>query len=436
MARSLTIETAEVFEPLLAPARWKAAWGGRGSGKSHFFAGLLIEDSLAERGLLSVCIREVQKDLSQSSKRLLESKLSSFRLGEADGFKVFKSVIETPGDGVITFQGMQDHTADSVKSLEGFKRAWIEEAQSLSRRSLTLLTPTIRSPGSQLLASWNPRRKSDAIEMLRASPPTGSVVVRANWSDNPWLTRELNQERLDCLRSNPDQYGHIWEGEFEAITDGAYFATQIAAMKKEGRLSVVAPDPLLPVRAFFDIGGTGARADARSIWLAQFVGLQIRVVGYRETQGQPLADDINWLRGLSFPVGHCVLPHDGATNDRVYAVSYQSALEAAGFSVEVIPNQGRGAASLRIEAVRRVFPQVWMDTSCEEAGLAALAAYHEKKDEVRGIGLGPEHDWSSHGADAFGLMAIYYEQNGPGSRASSQSFAPVSFGGAESWMGA
>jgi phage terminase large subunit len=397
---------------------------------------MLIEDSVAERGLLSVCIREVQKDLSQSSKRLIEAKLSALRLGEADGFKVFKGVIETPGDGVMIFQGMQDHTADSIKSLEGFKRAWVEEAQGLSLRSLSLLRPTIRAPGSQFLVSWNPRRKTDAVEMLRSTPPTGAVVVRANWSDNPWLTAELRQERLDCLRDNPDSYAHIWEGEYESVTDGAYFATQIAAMKKDGRLGVVAPDPLLPVRAFFDIGGTGARADARAIWLAQFVGLQIRVVGYRETQGQPLADDINWLRGLSFPVKHCVLPHDGATNDRVYAVSYQSALEAAGFSVDVVPNQGRGAASMRIEAVRRVFPQVWMDTSCEESGLAALAAYHEKKDEARNIGLGPEHDWASHGADAFGLMAIYYEQSGPGARVSSASFATVPFGGADSWMGA
>ena len=112
MPRKLTIDTAEVFEPLLAPNRWKGINGGRGGGKSHFFGGLLIEDSLAERGLLSVCVREIQKDLSQSSKRLIEAKLADLRLGEADSFKVFKAQIETPGDGIIIFQGMQDHTAD------------------------------------------------------------------------------------------------------------------------------------------------------------------------------------------------------------------------------------------------------------------------------------------------------------------------------------
>ena len=125
---TLQIETARVFTPLLEPARDKGAWGGRGSGKSHFFAGLLIEDSLATKGLLSACIREVQKSLKDSAKRLIEAKLAEHNLGEADGFKVFREVIQTPGDGAIIFQGMQDHTAESIKSLEGFKRAWVEEA--------------------------------------------------------------------------------------------------------------------------------------------------------------------------------------------------------------------------------------------------------------------------------------------------------------------
>jgi phage terminase large subunit len=165
---SLAIPTAEVFEPLLLPSRYKGAWGGRGSGKSHFFAGLIVEDSLRERGLRSVCIREVQKSLKDSAKRLIEQKLIEFGLGEAHGFKVFREAIETPGDGAVIFQGMQDHTAESIKSLEGFNRAWVEEAQSLSSRSLTLLRPTIRGEGSEIWFSWNPRRKTDPVDQLCA----------------------------------------------------------------------------------------------------------------------------------------------------------------------------------------------------------------------------------------------------------------------------
>ena len=159
--RALKIETPRVFLPLLEPARYKGAYGGRGSGKSHFFAELLIEDCLVQPRMLAVCIREVQKSLKDSSKRLIEAKLKQLGLGEADGFKVFEKEIETPGDGVITFMGLQDSNNENIKSLEGFGWAWIEEAQVLSHRSLTLLRPTIRAEHSQIWASWNPRRKSD-----------------------------------------------------------------------------------------------------------------------------------------------------------------------------------------------------------------------------------------------------------------------------------
>lgn len=407
----LSLPTAEVFDPLLGPARYKAAFGGRGSGKSHFFADLLIEDSLAERGLRSVCIREVQKSLKESAKRLLEDKLAEHRLGEADGFKVFREVIETPGDGAVIFQGMQDHTAESIKSLEGFKRAWVEEAQTLSTRSLSLLRPTIRSDGSQLWFSWNPRRKTDPVDaMLRGElSPTGTAIVKANWSDNPWLPSVLDQERRDCLRDNPDQYDHIWEGGYAGVTEGAYYAKALAEAKAAGRIGRVAADPLMTYRAIFDIGGTGAKADAVAIWIAQFVGREIRVLNYYEAVGQPLATHVNWLRANGYGNALVILPHDGTTNDKVFDVSYESALTGAGFEVLVIPNQGKGAASMRIEAARRLFPSIWFNQNTTQGGLDALGWYHERKDETRNIGLGPEHDWASHGADAFGLMCVAYE---------------------------
>ena len=410
---SLDIETAAVFEPLLQPSRYKGAWGGRGSGKSHFFGGLLIEDSLREKGLLSVCIREVQKTLKDSSKRLLERKLVDLKLGEADGFKAFNEVIQTPGDGAIIFQGMQDHTAESIKSLEGFKRAWWEEAQTASTRSLNLLRPTIRAAGSELWFSWNARLKSDPVDVMFRGPekPTGSTVVQANWRDNPWFNAELEQERLDCLRMQPDQYDHIWEGGYLTVAAGAYYAKHLADAKNEGRIGKVAADPLLPIRLIVDIGGTGAKADAFAMWAVQFVGREVRVLNYYEAVGQPLATHLNWMRSQGYTPerAQIILPHDGATHDKVFSVSYESAFRDAGYTVTVIPNQGKGAAAARIEAARRLFPSVWFNEATTEGGRAALGWYHEKRDEARNIGLGPEHDWASHGADAFGLMAVAYE---------------------------
>lgn len=412
----LQIKTAEVFLPLLEPARYKGAWGGRGSGKSHFFADLAVEDALRfpgdhNCGMRMVCIREVQKSLKYSAKSLIEKKLSDFGMGEAQGFKVFREVIELPKDGVMIFQGMQDHTADSVKSLDDFQRAWVEESQSLSDRSMTLLRPTLRSDLSELWFSWNPSRPTDAVDqMLRSSvTPTGATVVRANWSDNPWFTGVLEQERLDCLNNQPDRYAHIWEGEYATVLDGAYYAKALNEAQLQGRIGFVAKDPLLKVYAFWDIAGTSSTADATAIWIVQFVGAEVRLLNYYEAVGQEFSMHVNWLRSNGYESAVCVLPHDGRNHDKVYKVTPRSYLGEAGFPVEVVQNQGRGAAMLRVDATRRLFPQMRFNVDTTKGGREAVGWYHEKKDEARGIGLGPNHDWASHGADAFGMIAVYKE---------------------------
>ena len=403
---TLKIRTPRVFVPLLKPSRYKGVWGGRGSGKSHFFAEKLIEDCLAEPGdnsgvgMRAVCIREVQKDLAQSSKALIESKLQTLGLTEADGFKVYKTEIETPGDGLMIFKGMQDYTADSIKSLEGFKRAWWEEAQTASAVSLNMLRPTLRAPGSELWFSWNPRRPTDAIDaVLRGEGlPTGATVIKANWRDNPWFPAVLEQERQDCLRLQPEQYEHIWEGGYATVLEGAYYAKNIAEAQADGRIGKVPADPLMTLRAFVDIGGTGARADAFSMWIGQFIGKEIRVLDYYEAIGQPLEAHLNWMRGKGYSPDRCQvwLPHDGEKHDAVFDVSYESAMRKAGYKVTVVPNQGKGAAKARIDSGRRMFGSMWFNEVTTRPGLDALGWYHEKRDQNRNIGLGPEHDWSSH----------------------------------------
>jgi len=409
---TLKIPTAKVFEPLLAPARYKGAFGGRGSGKSHFFGELLVETCQAERGTLAVCIREAQRTLAQSSKRLIEGKIAALGLGQ--GFRPFSDRIATPGDGLIIFRGMQDHTAESIKSLEGFRIAWIDEAQTLSVRSLSLLRPTIRAPRSELWASWNPRRKSDAVDdFLRSRKPDGAVVVKANWRDNPWLPAVLDEERRLDLALYPDRYEHIWEGDYVRAFEGAYFADLLAQARREGRIGKVAADPLLPLRAFIDIGGAGASADAFTIWIVQWVGNEVRVLDYYEAVGQVLAFHVNWLRARGYQNAILYLPHDGLATNAVTGKRYADHLREAGFAVEPpVKNQGRGAAMMRVEALRRLGPQLWFNAETTESGREALGFYHERKDETRNVGLGPEHDWSSHAADALGLMAVCYEAPG------------------------
>jgi len=247
--------------------------------------------------------------------------------------------------------------------------------------------------------------------------------VELNWKDNPAFPDKLERQRQRDFKARPDQYAHIWEGDFQSIVDGAYYAASLNKAKADGRIGRVSPDPLMTYRLFCDIGGTGAKADAFAMWVSQFVGREVRVLDYYEAVGQPLDAHLAWCRerGYTKDRAQFWLPHDGATQDKVYAVSYESALKQAGYKVTVVPNQGKGAAKARIEAGRRLFPSMWFNEDTTSAGRDALGWYHEKKDPERNVGLGPEHDWASHGADAFGLMAVAYEEP------NSKKFAPIKY---------
>ncbi len=220
---TLTIKTPRVFLPLLQDGlRYLGAHGGRGSGKSHFFAEHAIERSLMGKFHL-VCVREVQKTLDQSVKKLLEAKIEEFGVGHM--FDCQQSRIIGPHGSLFIFQGMQDHTADSIKSLEGFDAAWIEEAQSLSQRSLDLLRPTIRKPGSQIWASWNPRQSTDPIDALlrQEEPPPGTSVIEVNWRDNPMFPDVLRVEMEYDRSRDVDKYQHVWEGKYLQRSDSKVF---------------------------------------------------------------------------------------------------------------------------------------------------------------------------------------------------------------------
>lgn len=224
------IEVAPVFAPLLGPSRFKGAHGGRGSGKSWFFAGEAVECLLG--GMAVLCVREVQNSIADSVKRLIEARIET--LGLAELFEITEREIRCPASGgYAIFRGMQNHTAASVKSLEGFDRAWWEEAQTASQYSLDLLIPTIRKPGSELWFSWNPENEDDPIDvLLRKDTPDNAVVVEANYSDNPWFPEELRSDMERDRKRDPDKYAHIWEGQYRGLSEARVFRNW-----REGELS-------------------------------------------------------------------------------------------------------------------------------------------------------------------------------------------------------
>jgi phage terminase large subunit len=394
----------------------RGAKGGRGSGKTRSFAKMTAVRgymwSKAGREGIILCGRQFMNSLDDSSLEEIKAAIRSEPWLEAH-YEIGEKYVRTK-DGRISykFTGL-DRNVDSVKSKSRILLCWVDEAEPVTEDAWMKLIPTLREEDSELWLTWNPERKKSATN-LRFGNPTDprTKITEINWRDNPWFPKILDRVRLRDFTDRPDQYGHVWEGEFRTVVEGAYYAQAITVARTENRITRLAADPLMTIRLICDIGGTGKKSDAFAIWAAQFVGREIRWLDYYEAVGQPIGHHLHWMRENKYTPGNSriILPHDGDNNDRVYDVSYRSAFEEAGYDVDVIPNQGTGAAKLRIEAARRLFPRMWFDQEKCTAGIEAIGWYHEKRDEERGVGLGPEHDWSSHGADAFGLGAIAYEE--------------------------
>lgn len=200
-------------EPLLYPKRYKGAKGGRGGGKSHFFAEMALEAMVSNSSANVVCIREIQKSIKFSVKKLVEDKINEHNLGHL--FEITQSEIRRiNGKGIMIFQGMQDHTADSIKSLEAFDVAWVEEAQNISGRSLELLLPTIRADKSEIWFSWNPFTPEDAVEKFFSKPSEDKILVTVNYLDNPFANDVIFNEAERHKIERPDTFDNVWMGEY------------------------------------------------------------------------------------------------------------------------------------------------------------------------------------------------------------------------------
>lgn len=421
----------------LGEARYRGAYGGRGSAKSRTFAKMTAVRGFqwaqaGESGII-VCGREYMNSLAESSMSEVKAAIESEPWLVA-AYDIGETYIRTKDRRIeYHFTGLRTNL-DSIKSKARIKLLWVDEAEPVTATAWEKAIPSVREHNSEIWVTWNPERKTSAThKRFRGDPPGGAKIVEMNWRDNPWFPAVLEVERLDDLAKRPDSYEHVWEGGFKTVTAGAYYASALTAAKAEGRIGEVAADPLMSFKAIFDIGGTGARADACAIWIEQWIGMKRLVLDHYEATGQELSVHVDWLKTNGYGPGRAqiILPHDGAQHDKVYRTSYEGALRQAGFDVRVIPNQGAGAAAQRIEATRRMFPRVWFNAETTEAGREALGAYHEKQDPKRELGLGPNHDWASHSADAFGLGSVAYEEP----RTQPARPKPARQGGATAWMG-
>jgi phage terminase large subunit len=399
------------------PSRYKGAHGGRASGKSHDFAERLIERCLKSK-TRAVCIREVQISLKESVRQLIIDKIQAFGLGQL--FEVLEAEIRGPHGSLIIFRGMQSYNAETIKSLEGYDIAWIEEAQTLSATSLKMLRPTIRAPGSEIWATWNPRHDTDAIDvLLRGSrPPRNAIVIQVNYCDNPWLPAEMLEEMEDDRARDPDQAAHIWDGAYEIITEGSYYAALIATVEKEGRIGDFPYDPALSVLTAWDIG----MDDYTAIWFLQENGQEVRAIDYFETSGEGVEDIIKQALFELVPAdqripemqverpvpfqryGRNYLPHDVQVREWGAGRSRLATLREHGVK-DVNVGIACGPAE-RVNAGRALLPFMRFNKATCDLGIKRLRNYSRKLNKTLETYGGPLHDENSHGADAFGEFAV------------------------------
>lgn len=415
----LEVDVPRALLPLLQPARYKGAYGGRGGAKSHFFAEQLILRCIQKRTRW-VCIREVQNTIKESVHQLLSDKIA--KLGVEAQFDIRRDEIRGPNGSIITFRGMQSFNADNIKSLEDYDGAWIEEAQTLSERSLRLLRPTIRREGSEIWASWNPRHDTDAIDVfLRQRKPAGAIVIPVGWQDNPWFPDVLQAEMEHDYATDPDMAEHVWGGGYEVVSEAYYYARWIAQAEKDGRVGFFPYRRGLPVHTSWDIGVD----DYTAIWFWQEDGRTATVIDYYETQNDgaeqiieaalPEFDsDIKRAAGTLLDIGrdepwsygNHYFPHD--VRVREWGAGARSRVESLmALGLRNIKKGAQLGPEERVNASRILLPITRFHLTDRTAvGIRRLRRYARKLNEQMNTYTGVLHDENSHGADAFGEYAV------------------------------
>lgn len=401
----LRIQVPRKLRPLLEPTRYKGARGGRGGAKSHFFAEQIIARCYQKQTRV-VCIREVQKSIRDSVRQLLVDKIK--KLGLVDDFTVLEAEIRCPSTGsLIIFIGMQAYNAANIKSLEAFDIAWVEEAQTLSPYSLEILKPTLRTKGSELWFSWNPRNKTDAVDkFFMKNPPSNAVCVTINWRDNPWFNdTELMEEMLHDFEVDPDRAEHIWNGAYGS-GQGAILARWVHAAERDGRIhDSVGYDPNgAPVEISSDIGFR----DASCWWFWQRKIGGFTVFDYDFGSGMDAGDWIPRLQAKleehGIPIaklGRIWLPPDAKAKTFQSKHTTMEQFLAAFTPAKIGPLAGSKKHD-QINAARFLMPKCEFNkTRCED-GLDGLMAWeYEWNEDDQIFSREPVHNWASHRGDSF-----------------------------------
>ena len=408
------------LQPLFRKARYKICYGGRGGAKSWGIArALLIMGARSQLRIL--CAREFQASIKDSVHKLLCDQIEA--LGLLSFYEITQTSIRGANGSEFAFIGLKNNPTN-IKSFEGVDICWVEEGQTVSRLSWNILIPTIRKLGSEIWVSFNPDLETDeTYNRFVAKPPRDAVIIKINWSDNPWFPETLKIEK-DALRERDlNAYNNVWEGLCRRTVDGAIFANEMQRAEADDRITQVPYDPTKPVHAVCDLGWS----DATAWWFVQFIGMETRLIRYFEGSQRTMTSYLAQLQTFGYVYDTIWLPHDAenktlAANGR----SIEEIVRGAGYKTSIMP---RVPVVDSINAARTIFPNIWFDRENCADGLNCLRHYRYEVDPTTGaFGKSPLHDQYSHGADAFRYIALMIKE--PAKQRRRQVNAP-----AGSWMG-
>lgn len=385
------------LDPLFEPKRYKVLYGGRGGAKSWGIARALLIQGV-QQPLRILCSREVQKSIQDSVYQLLIDQIEALCL------KSFYTATTTEIRGLngtkFIFAGLA-HNIDSIKSKEAIDRCWVEEAQLVPNSTWDKLIPTIRKDGSEIWLSFNPELETDATyQRFVVNPPTDSIVIKIGWQDNPWFPAVLNQERLDLEARDTDAYLNVWEGHCRQTLEGAVYAAELRQATQDGRIAKVPYDSLKPVDVFCDLGW----ADSTSLWFAQRIGFEYRLIEAYQNQQKPWDHYLRHIQSRGYVIGTIWLPHDARAKSLATGRTIHEITMASGLRTEIAPNL---SVEDGINALRTLFKDCWFDSVKCADGLQAVRHYRYDIDpDTRQWSRKPLHDENSHYADALRYFAV------------------------------
>jgi len=395
---AIKAEFPEKLAPLFEPHPYKVLYGGRDGVKSWSVArALLILGT--QKPLRILCARETMDSIRESVHQLLSDQICN--LGLEDFYTVLQSEVRGANGTEFVFAGLRKQTVSSIKSYEALDVCWIEEASVVSRRSLTILLPTIRKAGSEIWFTLNPDLETDAVyQDFVINPPKGAFVCKMSYHDNNWLSDESRQKIETLKERDYDTYHHVYGGATRSTVEGAIYKAEIQRAENEGRIRAVPYDPMSPVDTFWDLGF----ADRVSIWAAQRSPFEIKILRYFEGDHQAIDYYLMEMQKWGYVFGTCFLPWDGGTRSLGTGKSIEELMRLKGFKVRV--NRQLSVAD-GINATRTIFPQLYFDANLCADGLQYLRRYQWGPKTALGVSRSePLHDDASHPADALRTLAV------------------------------